>query len=98
MSKKKTFALFSVVVFAMIAFTPMLFACNDDATLESVAAVDGADAQAWRTYIRAAIAAHSTRRRSVPARINAGPMCGSPLSFVLRRVIILAIRIYTANR
>ena len=75
MSKKKTIALFSVVVVAMLAFTPMLFACNDDA-----------------------FAAHSTRRRSVPALINAGPMCGSPLNFVLRRVIILAIRIYTANR
>ncbi len=31
MSKKKTIALFSVVVVAMLAFTPMLFACNDDA-------------------------------------------------------------------
>ena len=37
MSKKKTIALFSVVVVAMLAFTPMLFACNDDATFESVA-------------------------------------------------------------
>lgn len=46
MSKKKTIALFSVVVVAMLAFTPMLFACNDDATFESVAAVYGAEAQA----------------------------------------------------
>lgn len=46
MSKKKTIALFSVVVVAMLAFTPMLFACNDDATFENVAAVYGAEAQA----------------------------------------------------
>lgn len=45
-SKKKTIALFSVVVVAMLALTPMLFACNDDATFESVAAVYGAEAQA----------------------------------------------------
>lgn len=46
MSKKKTIALFSVVVVAMLAFTPMLFACNDDATFENVPAVYGAEAQA----------------------------------------------------
>lgn len=45
-SKKKTIALSSVVVVAMLALTPMLFACNDDATFESVAAVYGAEAQA----------------------------------------------------
>ena len=46
MVKCYTIALFSVVVVAMLAFTPMLFACNDDATFESVAAVYGAEAQA----------------------------------------------------